>query len=104
MILATSCGAAVTSQTRWPASRCIWTRARVPGQIFSAMTSSKISSQISSRSAVCLPATRPSAVCWASAMWPGSSVPCSRNQACCQANRATSRWVKKLRRYSPTPR
>ena len=33
MIWAISIGAAVTSQTRWPSSRCSWARARVPGQI-----------------------------------------------------------------------
>ncbi len=37
---AISTGAAVTSHTRCPASRCAWASARVPGQIRSAMYSS----------------------------------------------------------------
>ena len=40
MIPAISIGAAVTSQTCWPASRCIWAMARVPGQIRGAIDSS----------------------------------------------------------------
>ena len=40
MISASSTGVAVTSQTRWPASRCIWASARVPAQIRSAISSS----------------------------------------------------------------
>ena len=37
---ASSTGVAVTSQTRWPASRCSWASARVPDQIRSAISSS----------------------------------------------------------------
>ena len=44
MIRAISIGAAVTSHTRWPWSRCSCARARVPGQIRWAIPSSKISS------------------------------------------------------------
>ena len=40
MVAASSYGVAVTSHTCWPASRCIWASARVPGQILSAMISS----------------------------------------------------------------
>ncbi len=40
MIVAVSTGAAVTSQTFWPASRWAWASARVPGQMRSAMYSS----------------------------------------------------------------
>ena len=40
MIAASSTGVAVTSQTRWPASRCCWASARVPAQIRSAISSS----------------------------------------------------------------
>ena len=50
MIGAISIGAAVTSQTRWPWSRCSWASARVPGQIRCAIASSKISSPSSSSS------------------------------------------------------
>ena len=50
MVVAISIGAAVTSQTRCPWSRCIWASARVPGQIRSAIDSSKISSPIDSSS------------------------------------------------------
>ena len=40
MIEASSTGVAVTSQTRWPASRCSWASAWVPVQIRSAISSS----------------------------------------------------------------
>lgn len=40
MIVAVSTGAAVTSHTFCPASRCAWASARVPGQMRSAMYSS----------------------------------------------------------------
>jgi hypothetical protein len=40
MISASSTGVAVTSQTRWPASRCMFASALVPGQIRSAISSS----------------------------------------------------------------
>ena len=52
---AISIGAAVTSHTRWPSSRCIWASARVPGQIRWAIASSKISSPSSSSSATRVP-------------------------------------------------
>ena len=101
MICAISIGAAVTSQTRCPSSRCIWASARVPGQIRSAIASSKISSPSSCSSVTVCPAMNPSAEARASATWPGSSTPTTRKYACFQAAPAISRVVKNLRRCSP---
>ncbi len=61
MICAISIGAAVTSQTRCPWSRCSWARARVPGQIRCAIASSKISSPSSSSSRTVWPSMKLSA-------------------------------------------
>ena len=78
MMLAISIGAAVTSHTRWPSSRCSWARARVPGQIRWAIASSKISSPSSSSSVVVCPAMKESAELRASATCSGSSTPTMR--------------------------
>ena len=102
--VATSTGVAVTSQTRWPASRCIWARARVPGHTLAAITSSKTSSPMVVSSATVCPAAKDSAVSRASCTLPMSSRPTTRNLACCQANRPMSRAVKKSRAYRPRAR
>ena len=73
MMPAISIGAAVTSQTRWPWSRCSWARARVPGQIRVAIASSKISSPSCSSSSTVWPSMKARADAWASATWSGSS-------------------------------
>ncbi len=78
MVVAISIGAAVTSQTRWPWSRCSWARARVPGQMRCAIASSKISSPSSSSSATVWPAMKLSAELRASATCSGSSTPTMR--------------------------
>ena len=78
MIRAISTGAAVTSQTRWPWSRCIWASARVPGQIRCAIASSKISSLSSSSSLTGCPLMNASAEARASATCSGSSTPTNR--------------------------
>ena len=78
MTWAISMGAAVTSQTRWPWSRCSWACARVPGQIRWAIASSKISSVSSCSSATVCPAMKPSAEERASATCSGSSTPTTR--------------------------
>ena len=78
MMVAISMGAAVTSQTRCPWSRCSWASARVPGQIRCAMFSSKISSPSSSSSATVWPAMKESAEARASATCSGSSTPTTR--------------------------
>ena len=62
MVSASSYGVAVTSHTCWPASRCICASARVPGQILSAMMSSKISSPTATSSAVDRPSMNASAL------------------------------------------
>ena len=78
MIVAISMGAAVTSHTRWPWSRCSWASARVPGQIRWAICSSKISSPSSSSSATVWPAMKDRAEARVSATWSGSSTPTTR--------------------------
>ena len=78
MIVAISTGAAVTSQTRWPWSRCSWASARVPGQIRCAIASSKISSPRASSSATEWPLMKASAEARASATCSGSSTPMMR--------------------------
>ena len=76
--VAISTGAAVTSQTRCPWSRCICASARVPGQIRSAIDSSKISSPIASSSSTRWPAMKARAELRASATCSGSSTPTTR--------------------------
>ena len=98
MMPAISTGAAVTSHTRWPWSRCSWARARVPGQMRPAIASSKISSLSCSSSSTVWPSMKASAEAWASATWSGSSAPTTRNLACFHAAEAISREVKKRRR------
>ena len=78
MIVAISMGAAVTSQTRWPWSRCSWARARVPGQMRCAIRSSKISSPSASSSLTVWPAMKDRAEARASATCSGSSTPTMR--------------------------
>ena len=78
MMRAISIGAAVTSHTRWPSSRCSWARARVPGQMRWAMPSSKISSPSASSSATVWPEMKLSAELRASATCSGSSTPTTR--------------------------
>ena len=78
MIWAISIGAAVTSQTRCPSSRCIWASARVPGQIRCAIASSKISSPSSSSSVTVCPAMKESALARVLATCSGSSTPTIR--------------------------
>ena len=98
MIEAISIGAAVTSQTRWPWSRCSWASARVPGQIRRAIASSKISSPSCSSSSTVCPSMKLRAEARASATWSGSSTPTMRNLACFQAAAAISPVVKNRRR------
>ncbi len=50
------------------------------------------------------PLTMDRALSRASAMWSGSSTPATRNQACCQAKRASSRRRKNSRLYRPRPK
>ena len=78
MIRAISIGAAVTSQTRCPSSRCICASARVPGQIRWAIASSKISSPSSSSSTTVWPAMKESADARVFATCSGSSTPTTR--------------------------
>jgi hypothetical protein len=101
--VATSTGAAVTTQTRSPASRCIWASALVPGQIRSAISSSKISSIRIRTSLTRCPAMKDSAAARASATDSGVS-PRIRNRTWATAFEAISRLVKNRRRYSPRAR
>ena len=104
MIVASSTGAADTSQTRWPASRCARARASVWPYTLPAILSSKTSRPISTTSLTSCPATKPSATSVASAISVMSSVPASRNFSWPFAKPMTSRFLKKPRWARPSAR
>jgi len=78
MTRATSIGAAVTSHTSSPESRCCWAIVRVPGQSLSIIFSSTMISASSDSSRALRSAMKASALLRDSSMWSGSSTPAIR--------------------------
>ena len=94
-------GVAVTSHTCWPASRCICTSERVPGQTRSSIEVSTTSSLNAVSSATVWPLTKLSALSRPAATSSAFSLPETRNLTCDHAIDATSCAVKNLCLASP---
>ena len=98
---ASTTGVAVTSQTCCPASRCICTSDRVPGQTRSSIEVSTTSSLSSTSSATVRPSTNARALSRPAATSSAFSSPEIRNFACVHASPIRSRAVKNLCLASP---